>query len=162
VLEHVPDFQRGLAELARCLAPGGWLLLSTPMFLHYDRTQVRAVLGSDGVVEHLRDPEFHGDPLSADGVLCFYHFGWSLLDDLMAFGFCNPKIVLFWSRRYGHLGGLQPIILAQKPPGPITAASAAAPRRGRSSCARPASSLGNRLTKLSNRLTNWIQRAGAR
>ncbi len=133
VLEHVPDFQRGLAELARCLAPGGWLLLSTPIFPHYDRTQVRAVLSSKGEVEHLRNPEFHGDPLSADGVLCFYHFGWSLFDDLVAFGLHNPKLVLFWSRRYAHLGGLQPIILAQKPPAPVTAAAGASVNQ----CGRP-------------------------
>jgi len=120
VLEHVPDFQRGLAQLARCLQPGGWLLLSTPLLLHYDRTLVRAVIGPSGTLQHLQDPEFHGDPLSADGALCFYHFGWSLLDDLRAFGFQDPRIVLFWSRRYGHLGGLQPIILAQKPPRPAS------------------------------------------
>ena len=114
VLEHVPDFHRGLAEFARCLEPDGWLLLSTPIFLNYDRTLVRVVLNPEGIPEHLREPEHHGDPLSADGALCFYHFGWSLLDDLRAFGFNDPRVVLYWSRRYGHLGGFTPIILAQR------------------------------------------------
>lgn len=115
VLEHVPDFRRGLAELLRCLEPAGWLLLSTPIFLHYDRTLVRARLDPHGTVQHLHEPEIHGDPLSGDGALCFYHFGWSLLDDLRDVGFYDPKVLLFWSRRNAHLGGLQPIILAQKP-----------------------------------------------
>ena len=113
VLEHVPDYRRGLSELARCLTPGGWLLLSTPFFPDYDRTLVRAVVAG-GSVEHLCEPEFHGDPLAAEGVLCFYHFGWSLLDELAAAGFREPRIALYWSRRYGHLGGLQPVLLAQR------------------------------------------------
>jgi FkbM family methyltransferase len=114
VLEHVPDYRRGLAELARCLEPGGALLLSTPFFPHYDRTLIRAVVSAAGTIEHLAEPEFHGDPLSPEGALCFYHFGWSLLDDLRAAGFRDPRILLYWTRRYGHLGGLQPIILAHK------------------------------------------------
>ncbi len=30
VLEHIPDDRKAIAELARCLKPGGWLLLSVP------------------------------------------------------------------------------------------------------------------------------------
>jgi SAM-dependent methyltransferase len=116
VLEHIPDFHRALAECARCLAPGGYLLLSTPIFLHYDRTLVRAVLQPTGSAQHLVAPEMHVDPLSRDGALCFYHFGWSLLGDLAALGFSEVRIALYLSRRYGYLGGWQPIAIARRRP----------------------------------------------
>jgi SAM-dependent methyltransferase len=114
VLEHVPDYQRALAEFGRCLEPGGWLLLSAPISLDLKRTLVRAVLRPDDEVAHIEPPEFHGDPMSTDGVLCFYHFGWSLLEDLRKFGFDDARFLLSWSRRFGYLGGLQPIVLARK------------------------------------------------
>ena len=114
VIEHVPDYRRGLREFSRCLAPGGLLLLSTPFFLDQPRTKVRAVLRMDGSITHLHAPEYHGDPLSADGALCFYHFGWSLLDDLRQARFVDVAVGLYWSRRHGHMGGLQHVLLARK------------------------------------------------
>lgn len=114
VLEHVPDFSRAIIECARCLVPGGQLLLTAPFVCHYDRTLVRAVLRPDQSLQLLEPAEYHGDPICEEGVLCFYHFGWSLLEDLEAGGLFEPTLTVFWSRRYGYLGGLQSVILARR------------------------------------------------
>jgi SAM-dependent methyltransferase len=86
VLEHVPDYTAALAEFARCLRPGGTLVLTAPFNPHTEQTVVRARLADDGSIEHLLPPEIHGDPLS-DGVLCWYHFGWDVLDRCRDAGF---------------------------------------------------------------------------
>lgn len=100
VLEHVPDYPTALREFVRCLRPGGRLVLTVPFLDAHEHTQVRARLTEGGDIEHLLEPEFHGDPV-AGGVLCFYHFGWDLLDACRAAGFSRAAWVRTWSPREG-------------------------------------------------------------
>ncbi len=114
VLEHIPDPEKALRECHRCLKPGGCLLLSVPFVVSAEQTLVRARLSAAGDIEHLHAPEFHGDPLSNAGCLCFYHFGWDLLDTLRQVGFSQAKVLLYWSKELGYLGGEQLQILATR------------------------------------------------
>lgn len=115
VLEHVPDYQAALAEFFRCLKPAGKLLITVPFVLGSPTTITRAVLQPDGSIQHLLPPEIHGDPLDSEGALCFYHFGWDLLDSLRAVGFEDAGLSFFWSAELGYLGGYQFVITARRP-----------------------------------------------
>jgi hypothetical protein len=64
-----------------------------------------ARLNTDGSIEHLLPPEYHGDSTSAKGVLCFHHFGWDLLENLRSVGFSSAAVYLYWSCRRGYMGG---------------------------------------------------------
>ena len=64
---------------------------------------MRARVLADGGIEHLLEPEIHGDPV-AGGVLCYYHFGWDLLDALRAAGFRDATWHRVWSAREGLFG----------------------------------------------------------
>ena len=114
VMEHVPDYVAGLKEMYRVLKPGGHLLATFPFRADLPQTLVRARLTADGGIEHLLEPEFHGDPLSEDGVLCFYHFGWDILDDLRKAGFRDARCLFYWSWEEGYLGGALPMFHAVK------------------------------------------------
>ncbi len=103
VLEHVPDYRAALGEFRRVLAPGGVLALTVPFDTARDATLVRARLGSAGI-EHLVEPEYHGDPASDSGCLAFYTFGWDLLDAVGATGFSDVSIATGWSSAHGYLG----------------------------------------------------------
>lgn len=104
VLEHIPDYRTALSEMCRVLRPGGRLVLTAPFLAGSTETLVRARIGADGKVEHLLTPEYHGDPVSADGALCFYHFGWDLLAALREAGFRDSEVVTTWSPAFGLLG----------------------------------------------------------
>jgi len=86
VLEHVPEYTRALSEFARVLTPGGVLVLTVPFHEWQADSKVIARLRSDGSVDTVGEPEFHGDPVSG-GALCFHHFGWDLLQSLRDAGF---------------------------------------------------------------------------
>ncbi len=110
VLEHVPDYKAALSEMRRCLRPNGTVVMTVPFDLGAMRHAVRARVEADGSITHLMEPEYHGDPLDESGVLCFYHFGWDLLDDFRACGFRDAALHFYWSRPFGFLGGTQFLI----------------------------------------------------
>lgn len=118
VLEHIPNYRQALRECFRCLKEGGVFLFSVPFACHSERNIVRALLTADGRIEHLLPPEYHGNPSGATDCLCYYHFGWELLDELRACGFAEVRAELFWSRTFGYLGGEQILFYARKAPLP--------------------------------------------
>ena len=114
VFEHVPDDRRAFAEVFRVLRPGGRLVFTVPL-MDAQPTLERAEIRYGRIV-HLAPPEYHGDPRNPAGCLCFYHFGWDLLDTLRKVGFTETSGLFYWSREFGYLGnGDQIIFLAQKP-----------------------------------------------
>lgn len=110
VLEHVPDYRKAIVEFARTLRPGGMLALTAPFLSESAVTLVRAKLGLDGVIEHLVEPEYHGDPACDGGILCFYHFGWDLLDATREAGFSEACMVSPWAPGMGLMGRLWTLI----------------------------------------------------
>lgn len=94
VLEHIPDYRRAIADNFRILRPGGVLIASAPFFPLVDRTKILATQDSSGgIVHHIEDPEYHGDPV-AGSILAFYRFSWDLLTEVESVGFCNSGIVV--------------------------------------------------------------------
>ena len=114
VFEHVPDYVKALKECLRCLKPGGTLLFTVPFDRNIREHRVRARVRDDGEVEHLLEPEYHGDPVNDAGCLCFYHFGWQLLDEMSDIGFSEVTTHLYWSDRFGYLGGEQLLFTATR------------------------------------------------
>ncbi|MEE4218007.1 MAG: methyltransferase domain-containing protein [Xanthomonadales bacterium] len=115
VLEHVPDYLQGFRECLRCLTNTGTLLFSVPFCMDSEQNLVRARIDESGNIQHILPPEYHGDPVSSEGCLCFYHFGWELMAELRETGFENVTANLLWSDRLAYLGNNQVLFTAQKP-----------------------------------------------
>ncbi|MEP6686110.1 MAG: class I SAM-dependent methyltransferase [Verrucomicrobiota bacterium] len=114
VFEHIPEYEKTFAECARILKPDGKMLFCVPFDTSSARNRIRARVDLDGKIEHLAPPEYHHDPLRAEGCLCFQHFGWEMLDQLKRAGFSKVSALCYYSRDYGYLGGEQIQFLAEK------------------------------------------------
>lgn len=116
VFEHLPDCTDALRECLRTLKPGGRLLFTVPFNKGCRQTLLRARIRADGSIEHLVEPEYHGDPVNAaNGCLCFHTFGWDLIDQLRSIGFADAAVQLFWSARHAYLGTELMLMTARKP-----------------------------------------------
>lgn len=106
VLEHIPDFQAALGEFGRVVRPGGHLVLTVP-FLDADESSIlRARIDKNGKIEHLLEPEYHGDPVCAEGILAYHSFGWDLLRNVRKAGFARAHWCLPWNPSHGLFTGL--------------------------------------------------------
>lgn len=114
VLEHVPDYRAAVFEFARTLRPGG-LCIGTFPFTDQPDTVVRARIDAQGEIQHLLEPEYHGDPIGG-GVLCYYHFGWDILDLFREAGFAQARMVMPWSHAHGYHYGLWTLMATREVP----------------------------------------------
>ncbi len=80
-----------------------------------EQNLVRAKIDAQAKSNILLPPEYHGDPVSSEGCLCFYHFGWELMAQLRGIGFENVTATLLWSDRLAYLGNNQILFTANKP-----------------------------------------------
>ncbi len=104
VFEHIPDYRKAFSESARVLKAGGSLVFTVPFFYNQASTCIRATVDAHGAVQHVLPPEFHGNPVSNAGSLCFQNFGWDLLDTLRVSGLSQPQAHMYWGPWAGHIG----------------------------------------------------------
>jgi len=113
VLEHIPEYELAFGECARVLRDGGRMMWSVP-FIPSSRCNIVRAKIENGQIVHILPPEYHGDPLSSDGVLCFQHFGWEMLGQMRNAGFRDVYALCYQSSEFGYLGGEQFIFVAIK------------------------------------------------
>lgn len=111
--EHFPDFLQAFRECARVLKPRGKMMWSVPFAVTQKRNTIRAVI-EGGAIRHIHPPEFHGDPLSAEGCLCYQHFGWEMLEQVCDSGFSKTYATMYESHHFGYIGEGQLLFVAVK------------------------------------------------
>ena len=80
VLEHIFDPEAAFREIARTLRPGGMHIFTVPIVNKERPTETCARLHADGTVEHLMEPEYHGNPVSDEGSLVTRRWGYDICE----------------------------------------------------------------------------------
>lgn len=104
VMEHVRRDEAAHKEILRCLKPSGKYIFTVPYVPAWRDTQVRVDTTGDADI-FLMEKEFHGDPLSKDGVLVYRIFGRQLLSDLKMAGFSDVKFENLYLPENGIIAG---------------------------------------------------------
>jgi SAM-dependent methyltransferase len=104
VLEHVANPGNAFSEMVRVLKKGGEVFMTIPFYSSIAKNVSRSKV-TNGKIEHLLEPQYHGNPVSSDGSLVFTDFGWEMLSQLRSVGFSEVKAHFYWSFECGHLGG---------------------------------------------------------
>ena len=74
VFEHIFDAPAAFKEIARTLRPGGAHIFTTPLVNKGQPSEKWASMSEAGIV-YDHPPEYHGNPMSAEGSLVTWHWG---------------------------------------------------------------------------------------
>lgn len=80
VMEHIFDPAAAFQEIARTLRPGGAHIFSVPLVNKGKPSEIRAKRDKGGKVIFLKEPEYHGNPISDEGSLVTMHWGYDICD----------------------------------------------------------------------------------
>jgi SAM-dependent methyltransferase len=103
VMEHVPHPERAYKEIWRTLVEGGYYIHTTPIYKDLMVTMPWAENG-----------EYHGNPISKDGSLVTFHYGYDLGDLIVRWAPFDVSIRRFNDRTSGIVGDFTEVIVCRK------------------------------------------------
>ena len=80
VMEHVLDPEAAFSEIARVLKPGGIHAFTVPLVNKCSPTSRRAIKDGESGIQHLKEPEFHGNPIDDQGSLVTVDWGYDIIE----------------------------------------------------------------------------------
>jgi SAM-dependent methyltransferase len=114
VMEHVLDPEGAFREIARTLKPGGAHVFTTPIYPDLAVTEIRARL-RDGQVDHLAEPEYHGNPIDPEGSLVTVRWGQDIGEIVARSSGLMTTIYLTVDRQLGLDGEFLEVLVSRKP-----------------------------------------------
>lgn len=104
VMEHVNRPELVVREVKRTLKPGGVYLFTTPTFKGKSETERRAEYLDNGEVQFFAEPDYHGNPIDAEGSLVTFHYGYDLPELIYNWCGLNVEVTRWWSPAQGIMG----------------------------------------------------------
>ena len=116
VFEHLFRPDLAFKEISRTLRPGGAHIFTTPLVNKTAPTAWLAKLESDGNIHHLiTPPEYHGNPISAEGSLVTVHWGYDITAFIHSCCGLFTEMVYIDSLDYGIRAELNEVLITRKP-----------------------------------------------
>lgn len=116
VFEHVFNPGEMFREIYRTLRPGGWYICTFPIRKYQvESMKPRARLNPDGSVTHIETPEYHGNPISGDGALVTFDYGYDIHGLIAYWTDFEVEISRFANKRLGILGEYTEVIACRRP-----------------------------------------------
>jgi SAM-dependent methyltransferase len=114
VLEHVFDPDAVFREIARTLVPGGMHIFTTPLVNKHSRTERAASLVNGEIVHHL-PPEYHGNPVSAEGSLVTMRWGYDITEHIARASGLSTQLVYLDALELGIRAEYIEVLITRKP-----------------------------------------------
>lgn len=78
VMEHIFNPERAFKEIARTLRPGGAHIFTVPIVNKHKPSNRRASMDAAGLVTHLQEAQYHGNPVDETGALVTFDWGYDI------------------------------------------------------------------------------------
>ena len=115
VLEHINYPERVFQELYRTIKPGGTILFTVPTYKDLLESKRRALYNDDGTVDFLGfEPEYHGNPVNANGSLVTFHYGYDLPQLIKQWCGLDTWVYCFHDKSNGIIGEFTEVYLLKK------------------------------------------------
>lgn len=125
VFEHIFELEKSVQEIYRVVKPGGCYIMTVPIENQDRPTERACYLNEHQEPVHIPTQtsqykgvqlEYHGNPVSADGSVVTYYYGYDLINKISTL---TPfTTMLFFKNadlpQYGIIGGLKDVILCLK------------------------------------------------
>lgn len=115
VMEHIFHPDRAFKEIARTLRPGGTHVFTVPLVNKDKPTEVCAKLDEEGNIIHLREPEYHGNPISDQGSLVTRRWGYDICDYIFQTSGLYTKMLYIDALEYGIRAEYIEVLITTKP-----------------------------------------------
>jgi hypothetical protein len=114
VMEHVFQPATVYREVYRTLRSGGVYIHTTPIYKAMTESIRRAERLADGSIRHLKEPEYHGNPIDEGGALVTFHWGYDLPDMIAEWTEFDVEVRRFNDRRHGIVAEFSEVIICRK------------------------------------------------
>lgn len=114
VMEHVFEPAKVHQEIWRTLRPGGYHLFTTPVAGMIDKTIMKARRLSDGSIEYLTEPEYHGNPVGDGRALVTFLYGYDIADLIAKAAPFDVEVRRFNDQSRGILGQFTEVMICRK------------------------------------------------
>jgi len=105
IFEHIFDIKTALSESLRVLRDDGCIVISIPFFYDTENSVMLAKLDESGkIVQIVKPSEIHGNPISRNGSLVFWHHGWEFTEIMKDVGYKDVKVHFYNNLYKGYLG----------------------------------------------------------
>ena len=113
VMEHVNQPEAAFREIARTLRRGGAYVFSVPTY--------KGLVKSERIGEYVADeflsfgePEYHGNPINANGSPVTFHYGYDLAELIRVWSGLDVVCLRFSDRYLGIIGEITEIYVCRK------------------------------------------------
>lgn len=113
VMEHVNRPDRCFREVARTLKPAGAYIFTAPTYKSQVKSERRAIMHGD-YIEHLHEPEYHGNPIDPQGSLVTFRYGYDLPEKIFAWSGLNTTVMRFHDHNIGVIGEFTEVYVCRK------------------------------------------------
>jgi SAM-dependent methyltransferase len=113
VMEHVYNPDRVFKEVSRTLKEGGLYIFTVPIINKHARTQRWAKQAQDGSPVFLHEPEYHLNPVDAEGSPVTMHWGYDITDYINKTSGMEAKIINRYDLSLGIAGEYTEVVVAR-------------------------------------------------
>ncbi len=115
VMEHLFHPELAFSEIARTLKPGGAHIFTAPLVNKEKPSKRRAIVAGNGQIRHLEPAQYHGNPISEEGVLVTMDWGYDIARHIFDASGLFTSIFYFDDIHYGIRAELTEVMVSWKP-----------------------------------------------